>query len=135
MVERHSRVNVRKSHPGLYHSLMTFSLTSVALAANFWTTHPAFSPYGINKIIIGLIFFALGISQLVFLNVFRDLRGVRIVLAASIAFMFFWGASNTQQFFTGNASLQLPILYLTLSILQVPLLIEPPVNPMTKRPG
>lgn len=130
---RHSRVNIRHTHPGLYHSIMTLGVMSVALAVNFWGSNPTFNPYGISKDLIGGIFFILGVSQLVFLNVFRDLRKVRLVLAASVSFMFFWGASNAQQSFAGEASFQLPILYLALAILQIPLLIEPPVNPMTHR--
>lgn len=133
MVKRHSRVNIRLTHPGLYHSIMTLGVMGVALAANFWGSNPTFNPYGISKNIIGLIFFLLGISQLIFLNIFRDLRMVRIVLAASVSFMLFWGFSNTAQGIAGAASFQLPILYLTLAILQIPLLIEAPVNPMTEK--
>jgi len=47
--------------------------------------------------------------------------------------MLFWGASNAQQSLAGNASFQLPILYIALAVLQIPLLVEPPVNPMTKK--
>lgn len=129
----HDQVNVRKTHPGLYHSITTLAVMNVALAVNFWFSNPTFNPYGISKNIIGVVFCLLGVSQLIFLNVFRDLRMVRILLAASISFMFFWGLSNSQQFFNGKASLQLPILYLAISILQIPLLVEPPVNPMTQR--
>jgi hypothetical protein len=130
---KHSRVNIRKTHPALYHSIMTLSLMSVGLAANFWTSNPTFNPYGLSKDIVGLVFFVLGFSHLVFLNIFRDLRVVRIVLATSISWTCFWGASNTLQSFAGKASFQLPILYLALAILQVPLLIEAPVNPMTEK--
>lgn len=131
--DRHDRVRIRLTHPGLFHSLMTLSVMHLGLAVNFWISNPTFNPYGISKNIIGVVFFLLGVSQQVFLNVFRNLRMVRIGLAASLTFMFFWGLSNTQQFFAGNASLQLPILYLALAVLQIPLLIESPVNPMTKR--
>lgn len=129
----HDGVNIRRTHPGLYHSIMTLGFMGVALAANFWGSNPTFNPYNINKNIIGAVFFLLGINQLFFLNVVRDLRMVRILLAISVGFMCFWGLSNTQQFFAGNASLQLPILYLAISALQIPLLLEAPVNPMTRR--
>lgn len=112
---------------------MTVALTSVALAVNFWASNPTFNPYDIPKDRIGVIFVILGIGQLFFLNVIHSLRMVRIGLAASIGWMLFWGLSNTQQFFAGNASLQLPLLYLALAVLQIPLLIEAPVNPMTKK--
>lgn len=126
-------VNIRKSHPALYRAIMTFACMAVALAFNFWFSRPTFNPYGVPKEYIGIIFAVLGSSLLVFLNVFHNLRIVRLALAASVSFTFFWGLSNAQQFFAGNASLQLPILYVAISIWQIPLLIEPPVNPMTEK--
>lgn len=133
MTSTHDRVRIRATHPALYRSIQTLAIMSVLMAVNFWFSNPTFNPYGIPKNIIGAIFFLLGASQLVFLNVFRDLRKVRLGLAVSLSFMFFWGLSNAQQFLAGNASLQLPILYVTISILHIPLLVEPPVNPMTRK--
>lgn len=126
-------VEIRKTHPALYRAIMVLGFMGVALALNFWFSNPTFNPYGISKDIIGVVFFTLGLSQIVFLNIFHDLRMVRLNLAVSISWMFFWGVSNAQQFFAGNASLQLPILYVTLSIMQIPLLMESPVNPMTEK--
>lgn len=130
---RHETVRIRYTHPALYRSILTLSLMSVALAANFWTSTPTFSPYGIDKNLIGGVFCLLGVSQFVFLNVFHDLRKVRLGLAVSLTFILFWGLSNTQQAFAGNASFQLPILYVALAVMHIPLLIESPVNPMTER--
>lgn len=113
---------------------MTIGLAEVALAFNFWLTSPTFNPYNIHKNIIGGVFAVLGFSQLVFLNLIRDLPKVRMTLAVSIWFTFAWGIANTQQVFAGNASMQLPILYLTLCILQIPLVIEAPVNLTTRKP-
>ena len=112
---------------------MTLGFMGIALAFNFWFARPTFNPYGLPKEYVGVVFFLLGSSQLLFLNVFRDLRAVRLALAVSISFMFFWGASNSLQFFAGKSSLQLPILYVAISILQIPLLVEAPVNPMTEK--
>jgi len=113
--------------------MVTFGLMDVALAVNFWITTPAFNPFSINKNLVGVVFFVLGVAQLVFLRVFRSLRMVRIGLAVSIFVMVSWGLTNVQQFINGHTSLQLPILYLTLGALQYVLLIESPVNPMTKK--
>lgn len=124
-------VSTRKTHPNLYISLTTIALTSIALALNFHFYTPTFNPYGINKEIIGAIFFLLGFSQLIFLNLYHNLKFVRLILAMSISFMLFWGFSNTQQAFAGKASFQLPILLISLAILQIPLLLEPSTNPMT----
>lgn len=110
---------------------------SVALAVNFWTNTPTFNPYGIPKNIVGVVFCLLGVYLLVFLNVppLRNLRRVRFGLAVSLGWMLFWGISNTQQAFAGNASFQLPILLIALAIIHLPLLVEAPVNPMTQRDG
>lgn len=134
-VRKHLGVNIRRTHPALYRSIMTLSIMSVGLAANFWTSTPTFTPYGINKNLVGAIFFTLGIYQLFFLNVWRDLRKVRIGLAFSLGWILFWGISNTQQAFAGDASFQLPILLISVAVLHLPLLVESPVNPMTQRDG
>lgn len=132
-VDKHDRVRIRLTHPGLYRSISTLSLMSVALAVNFWTSNPTFNPYGLPKSLIGVVFFLLGVWQLFFLNVRHDLRQVRRGLAASLGFILFWGLSNAQQSLAGSASFQLPILYVALAILHLLLLIESPVNPMTRR--
>lgn len=133
MAGKYTGVNLRKSHPTLYHSIMTLSLMRVALALNFWFARPTFTPYGIHKNWAGAVFVVLGLMQLLFLHVFRDLRLIRFVLAASGAVILVWGLVNTQQFFAGNASLQLPILYVAIAALQIGLLLEPPLNPITER--
>lgn len=130
---RIQKVEIRKSHPALYRTLMVLAFMGVALGFNFWFSKPTFNPYNVPKDVIGIIFFMLGLTQVVFLNIVRDLRMVRLNLSISVSWTFFWGISNAQQFFAGNASLQLPILYVTLSIFQIPLLMEAVVNPMTEK--
>lgn len=127
------RLNLRKSHPGLYHSIFTVACMGIALAVNFWFSKPTFNPYGIDRHVISLIFALIGGFQMVFLVLVRDLRMVRFMLAVSLSWMFFWGLSNSQQFFNGRASLQLPILFITVAIMQIPLLVESPVNPFTEK--
>jgi len=112
---------------------MVLAVMSIALAANFWISNPAFNPFGINKNYVGVVFAVLGVWQLVFLNVFHSLEMVRLGLAASSFILAFWGLSNAQQFIAGVASLQLPILYLALAAFARILLVEAPVNPMTEK--
>lgn len=126
------KLNIRLTHPNLYHSIIVLGIMSVALAFNFWLSNPTFNPWP-GKNIVGVVFLLLGVGELVFLNVTGHLRMVRLMMAASIGIMFFWGLSNTQQFFAGHASLQLPILYMALAVLQLPLLVEPPINPVTAK--
>lgn len=131
--KEHRKVDIRKTHPGLYHALMTAGLGEIALAINFWTSNPTFNPYNIPKNLIGVIFFLLGIILIFFLNALRDLRKVRLVLAFSIGFLFFWSIANTQQFFGGRSSLQLPIFIIWVCFAYIPWLKEAPVNPMTEK--
>lgn len=133
MTSIYDKINIRKSHPGLYRSILTLGVMDLALAANFFLTTPTFNPLGIPKNAVGIIFLALGVSQLLFLNVFRDLVKVRITLATSIFWFSFWGLLNCHQFINGRASLQLPILFNAIAFLQVPLLTEAPINPMTEK--
>lgn len=114
---------LRAARPGLYYTIMTLALASLALATNFWTSNPTFNPYGISKNLIGIVFAALGASHLIFL-LRRDLGKLRFGLTTSLGFMLFWGISNTQQSFAGNASFQLPILYISLATIHMPLLVE-----------
>jgi len=135
--QKQQRVNLRKSHPFMFRSIIVIASMHVALGLNFWglgfLPRPTFEPYGIPTQIIATVFLLLGVTQIVFITVMRDLRIVRLILALSVGWMMFWGLSNTQQVLAGDASLQLPILYVTISILQVPLLIESPVNPFTEK--
>jgi hypothetical protein len=129
----HRKVDVRKSHPSLYHLIMAVATGSIALGVNFWTSNPTFNPYGWSHHWIGVVFFIIGTAQALFLNIWRDLRLVRIALMLSSAFYVFWGGTNTQQFFNGNASLQLPIMFMIVAAVQALLLLEAPVNPMTEK--
>jgi hypothetical protein len=55
-------------------------------------------------------------------------------MAAEVSLMCFWAFANTQQFWAHKSSLQLPIAYLALSLLELPLLVEPALNPVTEKP-
>jgi len=137
MASKQQRMNLRKSHPALWRSILVVSCMNIGLALNFWNfgfvPAPTFEPYSIPTQLVATIFFTIGVAQIFFLMVIRRLSMVRMVLSISTGWMMFWGISNTQQVFAGNASFQLPILYATISLLQVPLLIESPRNPFTEK--
>jgi hypothetical protein len=126
-------VNLRRTHPNLYRTVMTFAVMSVVLGLNFWILSPTFLIYDLPNVLWGTIFLVLGFAKIVFLNIWRRLRAVRAVMAFAIAYFLFLGAGTSQPFFEGSGSLQLPILYLGCAALQIPLLIEPFVNPWTAR--
>lgn len=129
---RRRQVNIRRTHRTLYWLMMVFAVGNVWYALNFWTSHPTFNPFNINKNYVGWVFFALGVSQLVFLNVVRDLLRVRIAFVVSGFAYFFWGVSNAQQWANGKASLQLPISFAWIMFLvQMILAFAPPINPAT----
>lgn len=129
------QVSVRETHPTLYRVLMIIAIMFIALAVNLYFGKPTFNPYGLSKEVVGLVFLVLGVSKIVFLNLYHNLRLVRLIMAVSAAFMMFWGVSNSQQSFAGKASFQLPILYVTLAILNLFLLVEPASNPVSSTNG
>ena len=123
-----NKANLRRTNPNLYRSLMTIALTKVALGLNFLLTTPTFEQYNIPKNLIGVGFLVLGLSYLIVLNLWRNLKAVRILLVVGIAYMLFWGVGTTQTFFQGVSSLQLFILYTGLAALHAPLLTAPFLN-------
>ena len=112
---------------------MALAIMRVALAINLWTSNPTFNPYGISKNLIGIVFFLLGVWHLYFLNVVHNLIMVRLGSVALVFFLTLWGLGNMQQSFAGAASFQLPLIYLAVAGIHYILLLEPPVNPMTRR--
>lgn len=129
----YNQVNLRKSHPTLYRSITTFALLSIALGLNFIFTTPTFNPYGIPLWIIGSIFITLGCLKLIFLNLYRNLGIVRVVMAAEVGFMVFWGIGSTITFSQGKTSLQLFVLYVGMAVFELFLMVEPFFNPMTAK--
>lgn len=132
MVER---VNLRLTNPTLYRSVMVFALISVGLGLNFLLARPTFNPYQIDKQIIGVVFLCFGLAELIGVVVILNLQFIRVVMALNVAFMMFWGIGTSITFFTGQTSLQLFVLYAGLSALQLFLLLEPFVNPLTGKNG
>lgn len=126
-------INIRKTHPNLYLGISTFALMDLALGLNFLFFTPTFHVYGMPFVLWGVIYLALGISQLIFLNVYRKLPLVRVTMACSITFALFFGVGTLQPVFEGLASPQLMILYAGMAALQLPLLLEPFINPWTAK--
>lgn len=125
------RISIRQTHPNMYRVLMIMSIMFIALAVNLYFSKPTFSPYDIDKNVIASIFLVLGVSKIIALNLYHNLKLVRLLASIATSFMMFWGLSNTEQAFAGKASFQLPILFITLSIINFLLLIEPASNPLT----
>lgn len=126
-------INIRKTHPNLYLGISTFALMDLALGLNFLLFTPTFHVYGMPFWLWGVIYLTLGISQLVFLNLYRSLPLVRVTMASSITFALFFGVGTLQPVFEGVASPQLMILYAGVAALQGPLLLEPFINPWTAK--
>lgn len=132
VIEGVNKKSLRLSHPNLYRTIMVFAFISIGLGLNFIFTNPTFNPYNIPKEITGTIFLILGIGKLIFLIAVFNLKMVRVVMSLEIAFMIFWGIGTSITFFQGKTSLQLFVLYVGLSLLELFLLIEPSVNPVSQ---
>lgn len=122
-------VNLRTTNPTLFRGVLTVAIIFIAMALNFLLTVPTFEQFGIPKNVIGWGFMILGVGQVIALTLWRDLRVVRLGLAAGIIYCLFWGVGTSQTFFEGKSSLQLLILYLGIAAIQVPLLFSPYLNP------
>lgn len=128
-------IDIRRTHPNLYLMVMTLALVDVLLAANFYVLKPTFEVYHTTNWIWGAAFLALGVSKLWFLNVYRSLRAVRMTMACAFSFVIFFAAGTCEPWLDGEGSLQLPIMYLGMALIQVPMLLEPFLNPFTARRG
>lgn len=128
-----NKANIRLTHPNLYYSLLVFAAINIGLGLNFIFANPTFNPYQIDKAVIGSVFLALGLLKVTFLQLFRNLKILRLVMTAEVIFMMFWGVGTTITFFRGQTSLQLFVLYAGLSALEVFLLAEPIVNPVSQK--
>lgn len=126
-------VNVRKTHPNLWRSVMAYAAINALLGLNFILLHPTFLIYETSNYVWGGTFLTLAAAKIVFLNLYRHLGAVRVAMAAEIAFMFFIAVGATEPFLDGIGSLQNPILYVGLAVLELPLLLEPFINPWTAR--
>lgn len=126
-------INLRRTHPTLYRAATIVAAASVALGLNFALTVPTFLIFNQSKYLWATIFLVLGVSKLVFLNVWRKLPVVRVVMGGSVAFFLFLGLGTTQPFIEGNGSLQLPIFYFTVAAFELAALVEPFINPWTAR--
>lgn len=131
-MESINQINIRKSHPNLYRGLMTMGFISAGLGLNFLFTTPTFNPYQIDKAFVGVVFLLLGLSKVFVLNFVRNLKWLRINMATSLAWTFFWGIGTSITFFQQKTSLQLFVLYMGLSAIQFFYIIEPLSNPNTE---
>ena len=130
--------DLRRTHPNLYKAYTVYALACIMLGLNFFFLTPAFNPLDLSKYVPGGIFLAIGVAELVFLNAFRSTAWLRLSIAVMITAMFFWTGALVFDFIRlDQTSLQLPITFAALGLLAVPLLLEPPTNPITsiKRGG
>lgn len=124
--------HVRQTHPNYWVSVMTFSVIYLALSANFLFLHPSFLVFGAPNQVWAAIFLALAVAQVATITSGR-LLWLRRIMACSIVYMAVLAVGTSQPFLDKTGSLQLPILYLGLATLLVPLRAEPPSNPLTMR--
>lgn len=135
LARRIARRGFRDSHPNLFRAYALYGFLCVALGLNFLFLNPTFDPLGIPKCVPGVAFLALGVAVLMSLT-FRNVALLRVTLASLVAVMFFWCGALTFDFFRlGQTSLQLPITFMALGALGIPLTIEPLLNPVTSKNG
>jgi hypothetical protein len=126
-------MDLRQLHPNLYFSVMFYACWAILLGVNFLVFTPTYLIFSLPNQLWGSVLLGIGVSELVFLNIRQVLKFVRLSMAASISLCGILAVGTCQPFAEGVGSLQLPIMYAFLAAFQFPLLIEPPVNPWTKR--
>jgi uncharacterized membrane protein HdeD (DUF308 family) len=126
-------INVRLTHPSLYRMMMASGALSILLGFNFVFLHPAFLIYDQSNYLWGVIFLVLGASKILFLNVRRNLRLVRMSIAVSFVYVMCIAYGTCQPFIEDTGSLQLPLLYAGWAMFKGALLLEPFINPWTAR--
>lgn len=127
------KINLRKTHPNLYLLVMLLAVSSLALGANFLIFTPTFRIYDLPNLLWGLIFLTLGLAEIFFLSVFRNLVMARLVMAFSVVYFSLLTLGTMQPALEGKGSLQLPILYGTLVTIKLATLLEPFINPWTAK--
>lgn len=124
-------MDIKRTHPHLFLAYLIYGLLCVALGLNFLFLNPTFDPLDVPKQIPGGISMTLGVCVLAFLK-FRSATPLRVAMASLITVFFFWCGALVFDFFRlGQTSLQLPITFLALGALAIPLTIEPSINPAT----
>jgi hypothetical protein len=124
--------DLRRLHPALYRAVMTFAIGALALGVNFLVFTPTFLIFGMPNQLWGVLLVGIGVAQVTFLS-FKRIKGVRMALSLGFALYVILAFGTSQPLLEGKGSLQLPIMYATLAVLLVPLLLEAPVNPWTKK--
>lgn len=125
---------MKKTHPTLYKTYMTFAFLSIALGLNFIFLTPTFMPLDVSKWVVGLILLGDGFVKLLLLLLNKHLHALRMSMAICVAIYIFWSIALTYDWWRlSQTSLQLPLTYVGLSVLGFWLLAEPAVNPATER--
>lgn len=129
-------MDLRRTHPNLFRVYATYGFLCIALGLNFLFLKPTFNPLDVPKVVPGWVFLVLGVTVLTFLRAFRSATLLRAAMASTVAILFFWCGTLTFHFFQlSQTSLQLPITFLALGVLGIPLTIEPSINPVTNKNG
>lgn len=130
---RTGEINVLKTHPTVYWILMAIALVGIGLSINFFFLKPTFPIWGVPNRLWGAIFLLISINSIVSLNVHRRLGWIRTTMAISAAYFAIMAVGTTAPSWKGEASFQLPLVYILVVIIHMRLLWEPFVNPETAK--
>lgn len=126
-------IDIRKTHPALYRVIMLYALACFLLGINFWIFTPTFLVWDQPNELWGSIFILLSVAKVVFLNIHRSLKLVRVTMAFEVGYFMFFALGTSQPPIEGTGSFQLPIMYLWVAAIEYPLLVEPFINQLTAR--
>lgn len=126
-------IKVRLTHPSLYRILMLYVVTFLALAANFTFIKTTFLVYGQSNRVWAACFLVLACSLFCSTNIIHSLRLMRFTMVMIAVYLMFFTIGASEPYLNGVGSLQLPILYLTVSGHMFLLVYEPFINPWSAK--
>lgn len=122
-------------HPNLALLITTIAVLDLLLGLNFLFLNPTFLIWHAPNWIWGSTFLILGTGKLFSLYVLNNQWAVKVFVLLNILYASCLAAGTSEPFLDGAGSLQLPIFYLGLAVIQVPTLVEPFLNPATAKNG
>jgi hypothetical protein len=126
-------VDLRKTHLNLWRMAFLLAVGELLLGANFLLLQPTYPIFHAPNELWGICFVVVAVSQMLALLVVHSLAFVRGCMSVAVAYTLIVAVGACEPWLDGVGSLQLAILYGGMAVIQIPLILEPFLNPMTNK--
>jgi len=127
------RVDLRKTHLNLWRMVLLLALGELLLGANFLWLQPTYPIFHAPNELWGVCFVVIALAQALALLISHSLPLVRGCMSVAVAYILIVAVGACEPWLDGVGSLQLAILYAGMAVIQLPLILEPFLNPMTNK--